>query len=640
VQHRPALLLAISALGAVGFVVLRVVYRIIFGGAGAGPTQLPSFAPLRLPGPFSHIVLFGPLTREGLEQAAVSALPFAAVILLTGALVSLWDPRKLILLAPRMRVGGSLVLAAGIAIAAFPVVIATVSQTRRTMALRGMKPGLRGFIPVLEITIERAIATALALHSRGIHSRGIHSRGLQSRSSLPVQGSTEYAVECDHWSAPTRGLNPVVWQVAAGERIVLTGATGVGKTTLVEAIAGVVNLRGDTPSTGRLNVGVSPRNVAYIPHDPSRLFLTSRVIDDVQVGLVAGGLSVKDAKVRAQQTLVTYGLSHLALRVPHTLSSGEVALVALVMVLVTKPQLLLLDEPLSSLSEETRERFLGVLAAYCDQSGATVIMTDHHRGARTLAGFDYWQLSDSGVSPGCYQATPLVGLRKPYRPLEPDTVLQVSNLSVSWGDTEVLHDVSFEIARGETCVVVGDNGAGKSSLLQTLASPTGSEVVVRGASLSTFSPRARPRHVALVSATPSDLFHTSSVTEELSLADRVAGGPKGLTKLSFDSILPDFWRSDISGATHPRDLSRGQQTALAIAVQLSHKPAVLLLDEPMRGLDEAARHALLEVLACVVETGTAVVVASHHAEHGDIPHDRLLEIDNGILSEQLIEVIT
>jgi energy-coupling factor transport system ATP-binding protein len=94
----------------------------------------------------------------------------------------------------------------------------------------------------------------------------------------------------------------------------------------------------------------------------------------------------------------------------------------------------------------------------------------------------------------------------------------------------------------------------------------------------------------------------------------------------------------LRGATHPRDLSRGQQAALAIAIQLSHKPSVLLLDEPMRGLDEAARHALVEVVACVVESGTAIVVASHHADQEDLPHDRVLYLKDGILSEGLVEV--
>jgi energy-coupling factor transport system ATP-binding protein len=83
--------------------------------------------------------------------------------------------------------------------------------------------------------------------------------------------------------------------------------------------------------------------------------------------------------------------------------------------------------------------------------------------------------------------------------------------------------------------------------------------------------------------------------------------------------------------THPRDLSRGQQTAVAIALQLSHKPAVLALDEPTRGLDSGAKAALAEVLACVQETGTAILSASHDDDFVAGQHDHLLRLVGGTL---------
>lgn len=85
-------------------------------------------------------------------------------------------------------------------------------------------------------------------------------------------------------------------------------------------------------------------------------------------------------------------------------------------------------------------------------------------------------------------------------------------------------------------------------------------------------------------------------------------------------------------ATHPRDLSRGQQTALAIAIQLSRKPRVLLLDEPTRGLDEAACLALGEVMECVRETGTAIVMATHDEAIAATAHHRVLMLSGGVLS--------
>ena len=84
--------------------------------------------------------------------------------------------------------------------------------------------------------------------------------------------------------------------------------------------------------------------------------------------------------------------------------------------------------------------------------------------------------------------------------------------------------------------------------------------------------------------------------------------------------------------THPRDVSRGQQTALAIALQMSHKPLVLALDEPTRGLDAGARGALGDVLLCVRETGTAIVSASHDDDFALLRSDRILRLSKGLVT--------
>ena len=82
-RPRPSSLIALAGVAALGFILLRVVYRAVFGGATTGETLLWVLPRIRLSGPFSHIVLFGPGTAEGLLAAVWSALPFAALILAT-----------------------------------------------------------------------------------------------------------------------------------------------------------------------------------------------------------------------------------------------------------------------------------------------------------------------------------------------------------------------------------------------------------------------------------------------------------------------------------------------------------------------------------------------------------------------------
>jgi energy-coupling factor transport system ATP-binding protein len=151
------------------------------------------------------------------------------------------------------------------------------------------------------------------------------------------------------------------------------------------------------------------------------------------------------------------------------------------------------------------------------------------------------------------------------------------------------------------------------------------------------SARERVGTVALVPSEPSSLFLCSSVAEELALADKVAGVPQGFTALTFESLLSG--ETEALGTTHPRDLSRGQQACLAIAVQMSHKPAVVLLDEPTRGLDEAAEAAFAEVVGCVVETGTAVVIAAHHRDAGSLVASRVLLLEAGQLVQGSVKAV-
>lgn len=629
---RRSTLLLVGALGALGFVLLRVVYRIVFGGAGTGATILPHFPALRLGGPFSHIQLFGPVTVEGLIQAVVGAVPFAAVILVTASAVALIDTSKILLLAPRLTVGSRLVGALGIAFSTFPVVVSSAQHAKKTASLRGLKPGLRLFTPVLEKTLERAREIAVALETRGIV--GHHPAPLTHTAGEPL-------VVCREFFVPHRMAGPVTLELQPGLSVTLTGATGSGKTTLLEAIAGVLHQQGVTTTSGSLVLGVPPTRCAYLPHNPVSLFLTTTVRDDVALGLIVRGVQSEDAVRRAAGVLEDLGISHLAGKSPWTLSSGEAVLAGLAVVVVTEPQVLLLDEPLTALDAPHRDTFVRALARYQARSRAAVVVTHHPVDVQTLPGFTEFVLTPTGLIPGRFVSTYTPAARLHPAPSEGDVVASVRDLSVVFDTTRVLNAISFDIHRGDVVVITGRNGVGKSTLIQALFDADPGSVSVLGRDLGAVAPHERPALLAVVPSNPADLFVTSSVAEEVALADRVAGVDKGFTQRTLESILPEPWHQEVLSAshlTHPRDLSRGQQAALAVALQLSHTPAVVVLDEPTRGLDESARQAFAEVVGCVVETGTAVVLASHHEDSDGVTPTRRFVLADGRLQEHSVGV--
>jgi len=604
----PSTLIAIAVVGAVGFVVLRIVYRALFGGASSGDTVLPSVPRLRLSGPFSHIALFGPITLEGLIQAAVSAIPFTIVILAAGVVMALVDVRSLVFLIPRLHVGKRTFAALVIGLSTLPALVETAKRTQYFAKVRGISRNRILFVPFLEKTLERSVGIAKALHSRGVFSP---PTGDRSESGVVVR--------CKGFAIPSRGVKDVSWGLSEGSMTLLTGETGAGKTSFLDAVAGVLDYPHPVSTSGSLGVSPDPSSVSYIPHDAKSIFIAGNVRDEIALGLVLRGMSRMEARSLANRELVQWGLSELSARHPAELSEGESVLVAVIAALVLQPRLLLLDEPLAVLDRDRRTQLTAELDTYSAATQATVLISDHgHITPGSWPG-DVIQLGPRGIEEGPWvsPAADFPARRDVLGP-ESDVVLQVEGIEAFGGKKRLFQDVAIEIRRGQSVVVIGDNGVGKTTLLQTLFDACDSD----------------PSRLAYVSTDPADMFVAETLREELAYTNRAQGLPEGFTQATLRSILPGQWREEVlerAQSTHPRDLSRGQQTAVAIAIQMSHKPLVLALDEPTRGLDSGAREALAEVLACVKETGTAILSASHDDDFVAGHHDHVLRLAEGSL---------
>ena len=145
-------------------------------------------------------------------------------------------------------------------------------------------------------------------------------------------------------------------------------------------------------------------------------------------------------------------------------------------------------------------------------------------------------------------------------------------------------------ARASITPLVAPNGAGKTTWMRAFAG-------------------AHPSNVRLVPESPELLFSRSSVGDECAHNDRVTTSQPGTTQALARVLL-----GDVPMDAHPRDLSTGQRVALACALQACARPELLLLDEPTRGLDQAARARLSHMLRKLSEMGTAVIFATHDLE--------------------------
>ena len=176
-------------------------------------------------------------------------------------------------------------------------------------------------------------------------------------------------------------LENVQLSVPQGSYAVLMGRTGSGKTTLVESIAGLKKISGGQIKLGERNVThlrPAERGIGYVPQDGA-LFSTMTVHQHLAFALVVRRMHQEEIARRIEQTSHLLGIHALLDRKPAGLSGGERQRVALGRALSFEPAVLLMDEPLSALDDETRNQMYDVIRRVRDQTGVTALHVTHNR---------------------------------------------------------------------------------------------------------------------------------------------------------------------------------------------------------------------------------------------------------------------
>lgn len=484
------------------------------------------------------------------------------------------------------------------------------------------------------------------------------------------------AMSVTYDGAPAPALVTDGFSIDEGEFVLVVGPTGSGKSTLLRTLNGLVphfsggTLRGQVLIDGRDTRHHRPRDLAevvgFVGQDPVAGFVTETVEEEIAYGMETLSVGQVAMRRRVEEVLDLMGLADLRARSLRELSGGQQQRVAVAAVLAVGPRILVLDEPTSALDPVSAEDVLAALARLVHDLGVTVVLAEH-RLERTVHHADSvvlltdgrasallnpqeamrrsvicpptvelgkrlgWEPLPLSVRSARRLATPLRAmLPDPVTPAAPpvDPVVTASRLSMRRSGRTVLRELDLRVDRGTVTALMGRNGSGKSTLLTILTGhlkPTQGQVRSGGVEVA----RARPKDLigvtGLVPQEAGSLLYADSVAAECRQADRDFKAEPGTAI----AILRDL--TDVDPDRHPRDLSEGQRVMLAIAVVMAGAPAVLLLDEPTRGLDYLAKRRLTARLLAHAAAGGTVIMATHDVEMAAESADQVMLLADGDL---------
>lgn len=472
-------------------------------------------------------------------------------------------------------------------------------------------------------------------------------------------------------------LRDVTLSIEEGAVTAIVGKSGCGKTTLASLLSGVIP---GVISSGLIEGKAEmtrPAFIGLVTQSPESQLFGYTVEDAVSFGLENQNIPRKEMETRVSGVLDLLHISHLRRRVVERLSGGQKQAVCIASVLVMQPELLVLDEPVSSLDPKGKALVQNILTRLRGAGQSVVILdqfidwcadcVDHVVGMDagkivfegTLLEFlkDFDLQEELGVTvpapaelyhlekeshrafPLCVNVETLAEKLRGRIGVGPvkektaagggDICLAVRHLRHCYGDFEALSDVNAEFRRGTVTTILGQNGTGKTTLvhhINGLLKPTSGDILIDGKSIAGYSVAELSRKAALVFQNPDQMLFADTAAEEIAFSRKQHGNP--MEEAEAVRLLAEAGMGNLAKA-FPLNLSMGQKHMLTILGAAASGADIVIFDEPTLGMDLAMKRYLVELIGRLRNRGVCVILISHELSFVCEVSDRILLLHEG-----------
>ena len=209
-----------------------------------------------------------------------------------------------------------------------------------------------------------------------------------------------------------------------------------------------------------------------------------------------------------------------------------------------------------------------------------------------------------------------------------DTIIQVKNLVIAFGDFKAVNDISFEVRRGEIFGFLGANGAGKTTTIRTLCgilNPTSGQVFVNGTDVAASISVLKP-HIGYMSQ-KFTLYPDLTVQENMDIAGSLYELSRAQINQRRDELFSFIGLTNVPKGP-VRQLSGGTKQMIALAASILHDPKLIFLDEPTAGTSPQTRQAFWELIRRLSSQGKTIFVTTHYMDEAEYCH-RIVLMERG-----------